>query len=163
MYSCVRMSEPTVAFSFSEPSFWNLNIMYKMTSCDLKDNHSLMWLYTHKLETQGFQKMYSIFPFYLVWQQLYQTVHYRCVKIASCVTQKRRGYWPQPDWNWDSFRDQRSDPCQCNPHTWLKIPRGPLGLALDESEVQAANSHLTTNAPVDSKAPELSANSKMTD
>ena len=35
-----------------------------MTSCDLLDNHSLMKLYVHKLEIQGFQKMYG-FPKYV--------------------------------------------------------------------------------------------------
>lgn len=38
-----------------------------------------------------------------------------------------------------------------------------MGLALNESEVLAVNSYLTTNAPDDSEAPELSANSGMTD
>lgn len=44
-----------------------------------------------------------------------------------------------------------------------KNTQGAMGLAPDESEVLTANSHLATNAPVDSKAPELSANSEMTD
>lgn len=44
-----------------------------------------------------------------------------------------------------------------------KNTQGAVGLALDESEVLAANSHLTTNAPGDSEAPELPADSEMTD
>ena len=35
-----------------------------MASCDVEDNHSLMKLHTHKLETQSFQKMYDC-PRYL--------------------------------------------------------------------------------------------------
>lgn len=56
-----------------------------------------------------------------------------------------------------------SDPCQCSTHTWLKHTQGIEGLALDKSEVLAANSNLTTYVPGESKAPELSANSETTD
>ena len=40
-----------------------------MTSCDLWDNHSLVTLYTHKLE--GFQGMYD-FPIYVDNKGLFQ-------------------------------------------------------------------------------------------
>lgn len=56
-----------------------------------------------------------------------------------------------------------SDPCQRNTHTWLKTTPGIGGLARDKSEVLAANSNLNTNVPGEGKAPELSANSEMTD
>lgn len=44
-----------------------------------------------------------------------------------------------------------------------KNTQGVMDFTLDESEVLAVNSYLTTNAPDDNKAPELSANSRMTD
>ena len=40
----------------SEEIFSNSTSLYKMTSCDLWDNHSLMKLYTQKLETQRSKK-----------------------------------------------------------------------------------------------------------
>lgn len=52
------------------------------------------------------------------------------------------------------------DPDLCKPHTRLKIPRGLLGFAPDESEFPTANSHPTTKLSVGSKTPELSANSQ---
>ena len=42
-----------------------------MASCDLEDNHSLMKLYTHKLETRSFQRMCG-FPRFVDNKQLSQ-------------------------------------------------------------------------------------------
>ena len=46
LYSCVNMLEPTVAFSL--PVFETT--LFKIISCDLEHDHSLMKLYTHKLK-----------------------------------------------------------------------------------------------------------------
>lgn len=92
-----------------------------------------------------------------------------CKNSTSCVTEKKKkknlreafghilsGADTPPKWS----KTKWVTPVRAI-HTWLKNTQGAVGL--DKLEVLAANNHLTTNAPADSEAPELSASSKIKD